>query len=57
MSPNERITTVAGLTTAATKIDTGHNLRANKYRLVSSDGVLFTVSADTLQHMQVLARY
>jgi len=51
MTPNERITNLEGLTTAATKIDTEHNLRANSYRLVSSQGVLFTVSADTLRDM------
>jgi len=51
MSSNNRIATVEGLTTTATSVDDKHNLRINKYRLVSSDGVLFTVSGDTLRDM------
>ena len=51
MSSGDRITTLDGLTTAATSVDDKHNLRSNEYRLVSSDGVLFTVSSTTLGHM------
>jgi len=51
MSFDDRITTHDGLTTAAASVDDKHNLRANKYRIVSSDSVLFTVSADTLRHL------
>ena len=51
MSTNERITTLDGLTTAAKSVDNKHNLRSNEFRLVSSDGVLFTVSASTLHHL------
>jgi len=51
MSSSKRLTSLEGLSSAATKIDNEHNLCVNKYHHVSSDGVLFTVSADTLRHL------
>lgn len=54
MSADDRIATLDGVTTAATSVDTRHNLRRNKYRIVSSDGVLFTVSDYTLRYMYPL---
>jgi len=51
MSSNDRIKTLEGLGSAAKRIDSKHNVRVNPYRLVSSDGVLFTVSAKTLRHL------
>jgi len=50
MSTDKRVMTING-SSAANTIDPEHNLFGNPYRLVSSDGVLFTVSADTLRHM------
>jgi len=49
--PHARITSLDGLATAATSVDDKHNLRTDEFCLVSSDGVLFTVSTETLRHM------